>query len=329
MRRRVPVPKLPVLCSSLVLACSSNPVAATTPDVDVVDGGAVAASSCETTELGDVANDALGQVPGAVIAIDLTTGEEIFAVSNEDLLDASRAPASTVKAFLAHAALEAGVVAPSESLPCNGQWSQGGRTLACFDDHASLDLPKALATSCNAYFYEIVHRLGTDQVAATFEAFGLPGLSTPLREAPQAERMAIAVGHGAGMVTPRQLAAAFARLVTTESPAHEFVHAGMVDAVTAEYGTARQAAVEGMTVAGKTGTADSGDHSHGWFAGYAPADAPAVLVLAYVEGEGTGGSLAAPVAAQVLSTWSKTCREPRATTRAESADAASGNESER
>lgn len=84
----------------------------------------------------------------------------------------------------------------------DGEWTRDGRILQCFHDHANLDLAAALATSCNAYLYEVVHRLGTDQVAATFETFGLHGLSTALREAPEAERMAIAVGHGTGTVTP-------------------------------------------------------------------------------------------------------------------------------
>ena len=311
MRRRVPVLKLPLLCSTLALACAGPPAPVPAPALaPAPDGGAAAnsASTCDASRLGDVALDALGDTPGAVVVIDLPTQDELIAVSNADRLDTPTPPASTVKAFLAHAALEGGVVTASESLPCNGGWTHDGRTLGCFHDHATLDLATAVATSCNAFFYEAVHRLGTDQVAATFEAFGLVSLSKALREAPEAERMAIAVGHGSGVVTPRELAAGFAGLVTSPSPAQAFVHAGMVDAVAADHGTARQAAVEGMAVAGKTGTAESGDHNHAWFAGYAPAEAPRVLVLAYMEGEGTGGSLAAPVAAQVLSAWSKTCR---------------------
>jgi len=313
MRRRVPVPKLPLMCSTLMLACAGPPAAAPasapgpTPAVADTAGG-TSAAACDATELGEVALGALGDTPGAVVVIDLQTGDELVAVSNADRLDTPTPPASTVKAFLAHAALEGGVVTPSESLPCNGAWTNDGRTLTCFHDHAQLDLAAAVATSCNAYFYEAVHRLGTDRVATTFETFGLTRLSKTLREAPEAERMAIAVGHGSGLVTPRELASAFAGLVTSPSEAHEFVHAGMVDAVSAGHGTARDAATKNIAIAGKTGTAGAGEDNHAWFAGYAPAAAPRVLALAYLQGDGTGGSLAAPVAAKVLSTWSSTCR---------------------
>lgn len=303
MIRRVLAPTT-LLYSTLVLACSGPPAPASalTP---AEGAGAATAPPCD---LDAVARRALGQTPGAVIVIELSTGGELVAVSNDNRLDMPLPPASTVKGFLAHAALEGGVVTPSESLACDGEWTRDGRTLQCFHNHGNLDLAAALATSCNAYFYEVVQRLGTDHVAASFEAFGLPGLSKKLRRAPAADRMAIAVGHGSGTVTPRQLAAAFAGLVTTKGPAKKPVHAGMVDAVTADHGTAGLAAVEGLAVAGKTGTAESGDHDHAWFVGYAPAQAPHVLALAYLYGDGTGGSAAAPVAAQVFSAWSTTCR---------------------
>ncbi|MDQ3943946.1 MAG: penicillin-binding transpeptidase domain-containing protein [Actinomycetota bacterium] len=81
----------------------------------------------------------------------------------------------------------------------------------------------------------------------------------------------------------------------------------MVDVVRA--GTGRAAAVPGVTVAGKTGTAQApGGPPHAWFVGFAPAEAPRLAVAVIVErggdmgDEATGGRVAAPVAGQVLAT---------------------------
>ncbi|MDR5708413.1 MAG: penicillin-binding transpeptidase domain-containing protein [Armatimonadota bacterium] len=73
----------------------------------------------------------------------------------------------------------------------------------------------------------------------------------------------------------------------------------MVEAVA--YGTGRAAALPGVAVAGKTGTATaSGGPPHAWFIGFAPAYQPRVVVAVVVERAGTGGRVAAPVAREVL-----------------------------
>jgi peptidoglycan glycosyltransferase len=70
-------------------------------------------------------------------------------------------------------------------------------------------------------------------------------------------------------------------------------------------GVASNAAIVGMDVAGKTGTAETGlDTGRSfWFTGFAPADAPQVVVAVVVEGdrsEGSGNSVAAPIARKVM-----------------------------
>lgn len=73
-------------------------------------------------------------------------------------------------------------------------------------------------------------------------------------------------------------------------------------------GTGRAAALPGKTVAGKTGTAESGgasDISYAWFVGFAPAEAPRIALAVLVEGVGggnseTGGRLAAPIARAIF-----------------------------
>jgi penicillin-binding protein A len=74
----------------------------------------------------------------------------------------------------------------------------------------------------------------------------------------------------------------------------------MIQVVTG--GTGTSAAIDGVQVAGKTGTAEvANGEPHAWFAAFAPADDPKVVVVVLVENAGTGGSVAAPVARAVIS----------------------------
>ncbi|MBC2579548.1 penicillin-binding protein 2 [Clostridium sp. DJ247] len=72
-------------------------------------------------------------------------------------------------------------------------------------------------------------------------------------------------------------------------------------------GTGVNAAIEGIKVAGKTGTADHQDEGkdappHSWFIGFAPADNPQVAVAVIVEDGGQGGIAAARIASGVMKT---------------------------
>ncbi|MGH2767597.1 MAG: penicillin-binding transpeptidase domain-containing protein, partial [Actinomycetota bacterium] len=82
----------------------------------------------------------------------------------------------------------------------------------------------------------------------------------------------------------------------------------LMEAVVAD-GTGKAAAIPGVRVAGKTGTAQTGREGqppHAWFVAFAPADAPRIAVAVVVENggdvgnEATGGRVAAPIAKQVL-----------------------------
>ncbi|WP_425061031.1 Penicillin-binding protein A [Sporomusa carbonis] len=66
-------------------------------------------------------------------------------------------------------------------------------------------------------------------------------------------------------------------------------------------GTGSAAAIRGVQVAGKTGTAENPHCApHAWFIGFAPADNPQVVVAVIIENAGSGGSVAAPIAGQIL-----------------------------
>jgi penicillin-binding protein 2 len=101
------------------------------------------------------------------------------------------------------------------------------------------------------------------------------------------------------------------------SPRHlDLMRRALIDVVQEESGTAyRSRNEDGVRVAGKTGTAqvvgrkgrseESSsawylDRSHGWFAGFAPAEDPQVAFAVLVEHGGSGGSSAAPIATSVM-----------------------------
>jgi penicillin-binding protein 2 len=135
-------------------------------------------------------------------------------------------------------------------------------------------------------------------------------LSTPL----QVARMLAAIGNGGRLVKPRLVD----RTVNLDGTEQVIVPEGtgalplspeslaliqdsLEAVVSGARGTAR-AAFEGMpyTVAGKTGTSESGqEEPHAWFAGYAPADKPRVVIAVILEHAGEGSKEAAPLFRQV------------------------------
>jgi len=68
-------------------------------------------------------------------------------------------------------------------------------------------------------------------------------------------------------------------------------------------GTGTAAAIPGVRVAGKTGTAENGigQPNTTWFISFAPADAPRVAVAVVLQNQtGTGGTTAAPIAREIM-----------------------------
>jgi penicillin-binding protein A len=68
-----------------------------------------------------------------------------------------------------------------------------------------------------------------------------------------------------------------------------------------EGGTGTNAAIDGVTVGGKTGTAQTGGDPTVWFIGFAETDVAVAVVLPDSAEDATGGALAAPIARQVMS----------------------------
>ncbi|MEK7636543.1 MAG: penicillin-binding protein 2 [Patescibacteria group bacterium] len=85
----------------------------------------------------------------------------------------------------------------------------------------------------------------------------------------------------------------------------QIVREGMRMAVTE--GSARQLSALSVTVAGKTGTAETGrlNETHAWFTGFAPYENPKIMITVLVEKGGEGSSVAVPIAREILEWYFK------------------------
>jgi penicillin-binding protein 2 len=292
------------------------------------------------TDAQRVVDDVLSasSAPVAAVVLDVE-GPRVLALGRHlgaDPVTEVRRPGSTVKPLLAWVAAEEGALAPRETLTCERAFP-GAEGYRCFDRHGPLDLASAIATSCNVYFFELGVRLGLAQVASGFLELGLarrtglvPGeaegfVATPWWVAsrpelpPHRHEALVATGHGPLEVTLLELAVAYARLGKALSASHPRVP----DAVRAEIlsglrrvvsdpdGTGHAAAVPGLDLAGKTGTAEGTSYAedqagatsrpdNGWFVGFTPSERPRRVVAVVVLGQGAGGKTAAPIAGRLL-----------------------------
>ncbi len=65
------------------------------------------------------------------------------------------------------------------------------------------------------------------------------------------------------------------------------------------------AKIQGITTAGKSGTAELGGtgEPHSWFIGFAPAEAPRIAIAVIVEQAGRGAEVAAPIAGDLMAAY--------------------------
>lgn len=207
-------------------------------------------------------------------------------------------------------------------------------------------LTDALRISCNTAFAAIGVALGDDALRAQAEAFGynaqpLPEYNAATSVFPenldpaqtaqaaigqfdvratalQTAMVSAAIANDGTLMTPYLIAEALAPdlapvRVTEPTEQSQAVSrltsreltAMMVDVV--DTGTGTNAAIPGVSVAGKTGTAERGedDLPIAWFTSFAPAENPQVAVAVVIEDAGeesdiSGGRLAAPVARDVM-----------------------------
>ena len=160
-----------------------------------------------TLDLGlqEVARRALGERDGAVVALDPDDGAVLAMASYPDYdpnelvegmsperfqeleeegwqpminrtLRATYSPASTIKPFIGLAALDHGTLSLDDEIECHGEYHVEGRDepFRCWRDwgHGETGFRKAVAESCNVFFYDTAFELGIDRMAAFLEPFG-------------------------------------------------------------------------------------------------------------------------------------------------------------
>jgi penicillin-binding protein 2 len=82
---------------------------------------------------------------------------------------------------------------------------------------------------------------------------------------------------------------------------YDWWHEGMRRVVQEPGGTARQARIPGITMCGKTGTAENPHgKDHAVFIAFAPMEDPKIAIAVYVENSGFGGTWAAPIASLII-----------------------------
>ncbi|MBZ5602356.1 MAG: penicillin-binding protein 2 [Acidobacteriia bacterium] len=273
-------------------------------------------------------------------------------------IQAQFAPGSTFKPLVTMAALETGTIDPSFSVHCGGGATFYGHFFRCDEKHGGLNLHGAIVHSCDTYFYTVGNKVGIDKLAEYAEMVGygkktgidLPGeaeglmpsskwkLRTQREKWYAGETISVAIGQGAVLQTPIQLASIIGGLAIggswykphlVKSAARpdpvrraEFrsddlttVISGMYGVVN-EGGTGGSAAVPGLDICGKTGTAQrvsltlakSGKvgaelaKENGWFVGFAPRDNPEIVVAALWENVGHGYA-AAPIVRDVIKAY--------------------------
>ncbi|MDH3948909.1 MAG: penicillin-binding protein 2 [Gammaproteobacteria bacterium] len=157
-------------------------------------------------QLQRVAEDAMGENSGALVALDPRNGAVLALVSTptydpnlfvngldrktfKELRDSpdrplfNRAlrgqypPGSTIKPFLGLAGLELDEIRQADSLNCPGWYMQPGDPRRYRDwkkhGHAKTDLTKAIVESCDVYFYDLSLALGIDRMHEYLSTFGL------------------------------------------------------------------------------------------------------------------------------------------------------------
>ena len=301
---------------------------------------APAVRSTIDVDLQGVADAALAGRFGGIAVLDPRTAE-IRALSGV-AFSAPQPPGSTFKIVTTTAALDDRKVKLSDEFPVQSAAIIDGVPLSNANGElCGGTFVNSFAHSCNSVFAPLGVKVGAKSLVAMSERYGwnrpagiagaepstLPAageivspldlgstaigqgkvLATPLQMASVAQTIA----NGGVRVEPTLVAGARGRRIRVTSPrTARAIERLMVDVV--DYGTGVSAAVPGVKVAGKTGTAELADtrgedavgsdpsNTDAWFTSYAPAGNPKVVVAALFVRSGAGGAVAAPAAQSVL-----------------------------
>ncbi len=248
---------------------------------------------------------------GAALLLNVASRKILATNSSVTIGGALYPPGSTLKPFVLAVLLKHGRLRADSSWACPRHLTVGNRQFDCV--HPPLVTPMridtALAYSCNGFVAHAAEQFRPNELSTELLALGLGSRTGLVGEAETSGRIepsdtfdAIrlqALGEASIRITPVELALAYRQLaLTVRLPEMQPILAGLEGAV--DFGTAQQARLPGTTVAGKTGsTRSSAGDSIAWFAGFMPSRAPEVVVTVMLSGH-SGGSDAAPIAAQIL-----------------------------
>lgn len=272
---------------------------------------------------------------GAALVSNPVTGE-VLAVSNPEVaFERAYPPGSTAKVVVSAVALEGGAVSSRDHILCRRVPELLGSAYHCSHPPATVPftLTDALANSCNYCFAALSTRITSASLRHGYALFGFGSSAegVGMKSNPGQVRVGddatakgrAALGEGTVLVTPAQLLLAYSAIANRgqvfrmwKSPSRQNVvllrqvrlkletfdilQTGLEECVRS--GTGQGAAVEGVRVAGKTGTAAALDGSratHAWFVGFAPIEAPEIALVVFLE-RGTGARDAAPLAGRIL-----------------------------
>lgn len=249
-------------------------------------------------------------------------------------------PGSTMKIITASGALEAGIAKLSTVYPIQTSTTLSGVSLQNANGEAcGGTLLNAFAVSCNSVFAPLGAQLGAARLVNIAQRFGfnrppaIPGAaeSTLPSAGSIGDDLAVgssAIGQGLVQTTPLEMADVAAtiamggrrpiptllayqrpRFVRVISPRVAREVQKMMIAVV-QFGTGIAAQIPGVTVAGKTGTAElkntttpgqsGAKNTDAWFVGYAPVGRPRYVAGALFPNQGAGGATAAPPVHDVL-----------------------------
>ena len=307
---------------------------------------------------------ALGGQLGGIVAMQPSNGQ-ILAVAGLGL-DSLQPPGSTFKMVTVTGVLQARIASPHTVFPyATYATLDGVRLNNANGEECGGTLELAFAVSCNSVFAPLGVKLGAARLVATAERFGFnqpPSIAGAAESTlPAASQIqgeldvgSTAIGQGQVLASALEMATVAATIAedghrptptfTPDTPPGAYpaeISASVARTVrhlmigVVRFGTGTSAAIPGVTVAGKTGTAElktactpaaagssasasasepgSGESSAGgcqstsepsntdaWFAAFAPALHPHIVVAVLLVKDGAGGDTAAPVAREVL-----------------------------
>jgi cell division protein FtsI/penicillin-binding protein 2 len=287
------------------------------------------------TSLQETATTLLAGRLGGIVVLDARSGALRAAAGLG--LDGRQPPGSTFKIVTASAALTSHTATLDTYYQPLHYAMLGGFKLRNF--HGELcggSLIDSFAQSCNSVFAPLAIQIGADKMSAMARAYGFsntPKIAYPTPESvmprpallgSEVDLGVTGIGQGGVTATPLQMASV-GQVIAARGVMHppwlvqrprprsdrttprRVITRGVADQVAemmravVSYGTGTAAQSSIATVNGKTGTAEVGPgKADAWFVGYAPAEAPRVVVSVLIVRGGVGGSVAAPLARQMI-----------------------------